>query len=131
MVVSQQKQGVHKKMVAVTSKVIKHKAGVSVNKVTGFTDLQGHKLAFAPNFVHSFDASLCHSILLGMTYSGLSVYTIHDCFATTPGNLLTMREIAKACFTEIEVDKEGGHYCLTTGGSTLPKGGEGAQLEPS
>jgi DNA-directed RNA polymerase len=41
--------------------------------------------SISSNFIHSFDAALCHSIVSMCAEQGVAVLVNHDCFATTPG----------------------------------------------
>ena len=54
-----------------------------------------------PNLIHSLDASNIH--LLTLKLDNTPLYTIHDCFATTPNNMSFkhMEELIKLSFIEI------------------------------
>lgn len=52
-----------------------------------------------PNLVHSLDASNVHLLCNNLT--GQPLYTIHDCFATTPNNMEFIEHCVKDAFIKI------------------------------
>lgn len=64
--------------------------------------------SFMPNFIHSLDAANVHILLnnIGLNYK-IPVYTIHDCFATTPNNMELLEYKVKEAFIEIYFKNEG------------------------
>jgi len=64
--------------------------------------------SFMPNFIHSLDAANIHILLnnLALDYD-IPVYTIHDCFATTPNNMKLLEYKVKEAFIEIYFKDEG------------------------
>ena len=52
-----------------------------------------------PNLVHSLDASNIH--LMCQNLSGIPIYTIHDCFASTANNMSIIEYKVKTSFIEI------------------------------
>jgi DNA-dependent RNA polymerase len=72
---------------------------VTISLPTNKLDKQSIKRGFMPNFIHSLDASNVH--LLINKYKKGPLYTIHDCFATTPNNMIHLEKIVKESFIEI------------------------------
>ena len=52
-----------------------------------------------PNLIHSLDASNIHLFILKLNKE--PIYTVHDCFATTPNNMLKIEKLVKEAFIEI------------------------------
>jgi DNA-directed RNA polymerase len=52
-----------------------------------------------PNLVHSLDASNVHLLCNNLT--GQPLYTIQDCFATTPNNMEFIEHCVKDAFIKI------------------------------
>ncbi len=66
-----------------------------------------------PNFIHSLDASNVHLFLHKINMSlQIPVYSIHDCFASTPNNLDLLVARVKEAFIEIYFNEDG--YLLKT-----------------
>ena len=65
------------------------------------------KRSFMPNFIHSLDASNVHLLLDKVANLNLPVYTVHDCFASTPNNLFTLERLVKEAFINIYFEDEG------------------------
>ena len=66
-----------------------------------------------PNFIHSMDAANIH-ILIKMIlenntddHKNIPLYTIHDCFASTPNNIGTIEKLVKEAFLFMYFDN---HY---------------------
>ena len=61
-----------------------------------------------PNFIHSLDASNVHLLLenLSINYN-IPIYTVHDCFASTPNNIELLELIVKEAFIEIYFKDKG------------------------
>lgn len=69
--------------------------------------------SFMPNFIHSLDASNVHMLLYKLNTSyQIPVYSIHDCFASTPNNMDLLVTKVKESFIEIYFKEEG--YLLKT-----------------
>lgn len=60
-----------------------------------------------PNFIHSLDAANVHLLLLNISETNLPVYTIHDCFASTPNNMFILEKYVKEAFIEIYFKDDG------------------------
>jgi len=56
-----------------------------------------------PNLIHSLDASNIH--LLCEKLKDIPLYTIHDCFASTPNNMEVIEKMVKFAFIEIYFKK--------------------------
>jgi len=54
---------------------------------------------FMPNLIHSLDASNIHLLIPKLTDQPL--YTVHDCFATTPNNMSELDVLIKESFIQI------------------------------
>jgi hypothetical protein len=65
------------------------------------------KRSFMPNFIHSLDAANVHLLLDNISKINVPIYTIHDCFATTPNNMLTLETLVKKAFIDIYFKDEG------------------------
>jgi DNA-directed RNA polymerase len=60
-----------------------------------------------PNFIHSLDAANVHLLLDNISNLKVPVYTVHDCFASTPNNMLTLERLVKEAFIDIYFKNEG------------------------
>ena len=60
-----------------------------------------------PNFINSLDAANVHLLLANLANFKIPVYTVHDCFAATPNNMLSMEKLVKEAFIEIYFNDEG------------------------
>nr|QWO71463.1 RNA polymerase [Termitomyces sp. T99] len=74
---------------------------------TDSMDVMSMKRSFMPNFVHSLDAANVHLLLNSISMKCLPIYTIHDCFAGTPNNMLVLEKLVKEAFIEIYFKDEG------------------------
>lgn len=63
--------------------------------------------SFMPNFIHSLDAANVHLLLNNLSPENIPIYTVHDCFASTPNNMLQLERFVKEAFIEIYFNKEG------------------------
>ena len=68
--------------------------------------------SFMPNFIHSLDASNVHLLLKSISNKKLAIYTVHDCFAGTPNNMINLKKLVKKAFIDIYFNKEG--YLIKT-----------------
>ena len=70
-------------------------------------DYKAIQQGFIANFIHSFDAANLH-ILIKMlkesNYENTPLYTIHDCFATTPNNMAKLNKVILSAFIELYFD---------------------------
>ena len=60
-----------------------------------------------PNFIHSLDAANVHLLLYSLCKLNIPAYTVHDCFAATPNNMLTIEKLVKEAFINIYFKDEG------------------------
>jgi DNA-directed RNA polymerase len=61
-----------------------------------------------PNFIHSLDASNVHILLYNLaTKYKIPVYTVHDCFASTPNKMGLLERNVKEAFIDIYFKDEG------------------------
>ena len=61
------------------------------------------KRGFMPNFIHSLDAANIH-ILIKKLYDdniNIPIYTVHDCFSSTPNNMYYLNSLVKLAFSDI------------------------------
>jgi DNA-directed RNA polymerase len=56
-----------------------------------------------PNLIHSLDACNIHLLIKNVLDNKLNIpiYTIHDCFASTPNNMASLERLIKLTFLEI------------------------------
>lgn len=61
-----------------------------------------------PNLIHSLDAANIHLLIKRIIDNEdiISIYTIHDCFATTPNNMRKLEKLIKICFIKIYFTQE-------------------------
>ena len=96
------------------SKVVSNKLNISkrnkpitISIPTDKIDKIKMERAFMPNFIHSLDASNVHLLLYSLINNPIPTYTIHDCFASTPNNLLLLERRVKDAFIDIYFKEEG------------------------
>jgi len=65
------------------------------------------KRSFMPNFIHSLDVANVHILISSMSNKSLPVFTVHDCFASTPNNMNKMERLVKSAFIDIYFTDEG------------------------
>lgn len=75
---------------------------VTLSIPTANIDKARSKRAFMPNLVHSLDASNVHIFFNALIKNTMPIYTIHDCFATTPTNVPSLNTMVKKPFIEID-----------------------------
>jgi DNA-directed RNA polymerase len=81
-----------------------NKRGVTITLPTTSLDTRQIKRGFIPNFIHSMDASniqLLVKRLIAKNEGVFNLYTIHDCFATTPDFMKTLNNEVKLAFIEL------------------------------
>lgn len=72
--------------------------------IKGMLDKKSIQTSFIPNFIHSLDASNIHiliDILKSNNLSNIPLYTIHDCFATTPNQMENLNSLILMAFIEL------------------------------
>lgn len=83
---------------------------MSLRMRTGEVNVVKRKRAFLANLVHSLDARNIHVLvkLINEYGSHFPIYTIHDCFATTPNNMYkSLEPLVKRAFIQIYFSDEG------------------------
>ena len=91
------------------SKLVPGGKTVTISLPTGNINLAKMKRSFMPNFIHSLDAANVHLLLMKLFDRSVNipVYTIHDCFATSPNNMEFLNKIVKESFIDIYFKEEG------------------------
>jgi DNA-directed RNA polymerase len=80
------------------------KRSVTISLPTTSLDTRQIKISFMPNFIHSMDASNIHLLikrLIEISDNTINLYTIHDCFASTPNFMNTINNEVKLAFIEL------------------------------
>jgi DNA-directed RNA polymerase len=97
------------KSIRTKSKLLPNSKHVTISLPTEQFDLNKMKRSFMPNFIHSLDAANVHLLLLKLSdlKKPCPVYTIHDCFASSPNNMGFLEEQVKQAFIEIYFRDEG------------------------
>lgn len=105
--------------IVVTNKIIKNSKPITITILTVKTDNVKMLRSFMPNFIHSLDASNVHLLLnnIGQDEIKIPVYSVHDCFASTPNNMLLLEKKIKTSFIDIYFKEEG--YLLNTHNSII------------
>jgi DNA-directed RNA polymerase len=62
--------------------------------------------AFMPNFIHSMDAANIHLLIKNLQEKNINLYTIHDCFATTPNYMELINKEIKLAFINLYFDSQ-------------------------
>jgi len=81
-----------------------NKRGVTITLPTTSLDTRQIKRGFIPNFIHSMDASNIQFLVKRLKAKNdkiFNLYTIHDCFATTPDFMNTLNNEVKLAFIEL------------------------------
>ena len=81
------------------SKLLDYSKPVTISLPTNKLDIAKIKSSLMPNLVHSLDASNIH--ILTEYLNDEPLYTIHDCFASTPNNMNKMNNMVKNAFIKI------------------------------
>lgn len=98
-----------------TSKVTKTKLvgtakPITVTIPTGKMDTKGNIRGFVANLIHSLDASHINLIIKNIAKDRpdnlIPIYTIHDCYATTPNNMASLNKIVLSSFIEQYFDSQ-------------------------
>jgi DNA-directed RNA polymerase len=91
-----------------SSKLIKSSKPVTISLPTDKINKMRIKRSFMPNLIHSLDAANIHLLIKKLIMKGniSSIYTIHDCFATTPNNMKILEMLIKSCFIKIYFTQE-------------------------
>ena len=91
------------KSIRTRSSLLPYGKPVTISIPTKMINNKKIKSSLMPNLIHSLDASNIHILCkkLNLVKTNLSLYTIHDCFATTPNNMEIMERNVKAAFIDI------------------------------
>lgn len=87
--------------------LVKSRKLVTIKLPTQSIDKAKVKQSLMPNFIHSLDAANVHLLLRNILKYKLPVFTVHDCFASTPNNMLLLEKLVKEAFIEIYFKSEG------------------------
>lgn len=75
---------------------------ITLSLPTGKTDKKKNARGFIANLIHSLDASHINLIInrINQREGGMPLYTIHDCYATTPNFMAELNRIVLSTFIE-------------------------------
>lgn len=75
---------------------------ITVSIPTNNIDVKANVRGFVANLIHSMDASHINLIIKNLPKTGIKIplYTIHDCFATTPNKMALLNSIILSSFVE-------------------------------
>lgn len=94
--------------VVTKNKIISTSKPITISIPTNKTDKGKMLRSFMPNFIHSLDASSVHLLLYNLYRNdNIPVYSVHDCFASTPNNMALLERKVKEAFIDIYFDEEG------------------------
>jgi DNA-directed RNA polymerase len=72
------------------------------NQITSKLDREAQINSFAPNFIHSLDASVVHVSVQRMNKANIkSLFTIHDCFGCHASRVPAMRKVVAETMRDI------------------------------
>ena len=92
----------------IKNKLIKTSKPITISIPTDKIDKIKMLRSFMPNFIHSLDASNVHLLLKNLSINNkIPLYTIHDCFASTPNNIELLDLKVKEAFIEIYFKDKG------------------------
>ena len=85
-----------------------NKSGSSVSLPTDVPDRKGNEIAFMPNFIHSMDSANIQLLVLNLIKSKnyINLFTIHDCFATTPDTMKLLNAEVRKAFAMMYFDQD-------------------------
>ena len=86
------------------SKLIPNSKPVTISLPTNELNKQKIQRSFMPNLIHSLDAANIHLLFKNMQKEKEkinSIYTIHDCFATTANQMFYLEYLIKLSFIQI------------------------------
>ena len=93
---------------AIKNKLIQTSNPITISIPTDKIDKLKMLRSFMPNFIHSLDASNVHLLIKDLYETDrILVYTIHDCFASTPNNIELLEGKVKRAFIDIYFKDEG------------------------
>jgi DNA-directed RNA polymerase len=94
------------KAVKTKTVLFKNSSPITLNIPTNNLNKLNIKLGFMPNMIHSMDATNIHILLNNLYNDGhrIPIYTIHDCFATTPNNMSLLNDYTISAFIELYLE---------------------------
>jgi DNA-directed RNA polymerase len=97
------------KVKRVKTSILKSSKPVTIHIPTDQFDYVEMERGFMANFIHSFDAANIH-LLIGIINNNykkqnINLYTIHDCFASTSGEMPLIEDIVKQAFINLYFNK--------------------------
>lgn len=96
------------KSIKTKTKLISNSRPVIISLPTDNTDKIKMIRSFMPNFIHSLDAANVHILLeLLAEIDNIPVYTVHDCFASTPNKMFLLEDKVKKAFIDIYFKDDG------------------------
>lgn len=80
---------------------------ITISIPTNQLDHQANTRAFIANLIHSLDAAHIHNLInkLNQDLDPIPIYTIHDCYATTPYNMEKLNGIVLTTFIKLYFDE--------------------------
>ena len=95
------------KSVRTKTKLFKASNPITISIPTDDFDYHAFKKGFIANLIHSLDAANLHiliKLLKDFNYDNIPLYTIHDCFATTPNHLKVLNQVILSAFIKLYFD---------------------------
>ena len=83
--------------------------GASVTlPINGQLDRVSNKIAFMPNFIHSMDSAHIQLLVMNLIAENrnINLFTIHDCFATTPDTMRYLNAEIRRAFAMLYFDQD-------------------------
>jgi DNA-directed RNA polymerase len=77
---------------------------ITISIPTQKFDTKAIQKGFIANFIHSMDAANIHiliNMLKELNLGDIPLYTIHDCFATTPNNMEKLNKVILSAFIQL------------------------------
>ena len=77
---------------------------MTISLPTNILNTQKIQRSFMPNLIHSLDAANIHLLFKNIKLDNKpinSIYTIHDCFATTANDMFYLETLIKRSFIKI------------------------------
>ena len=93
---------------SIKNKLIQTSKPITISIPTDKTDKIRMLRFFMPNFIHSLDGNNVHLLIKDLSETvKIPVYTIHNCFASTPNNIELSEGKVKKAFMNIYFKDEG------------------------
>jgi DNA-directed RNA polymerase len=81
----------------------------SVNIASGKMDTMSNKIAFMPNFIHSMDSANIQLLIknfIEKKKETINLFTVHDCFSTTPNYMVDLNKEVRLAFIMMYFDTD-------------------------